>query len=171
MKKKQINSFLIFIFSFTTLLFSTNSYSESFLKKNTYKMNKKNIIKVSQKNLERLSGYLSGSFYSQNLNKKFINVSGVYYAISKDGNNSSISFCDADHFELCAEQMLAYQTLGKCEKISNQKCFLIFRGKVFLPTRENKINLNKYFVLNTTLDGNHLDIYGKTLEEFHNPDD
>lgn len=171
MKKKERNNLIILFFIVNFLFYTTGSNSENFIKKHTYKNIKANKIKISKKNMERINGYLNGNFYSQNLNKKFIHVSGIYYAISKDGNNSSISFCDADHFSLCAEQMLAYQTLKKCEKISKQECFLIYRGKIFLPTREKNFNLDKYFIINSKASGLHFDIYGKTLEEFHQPED
>jgi hypothetical protein len=171
MKKKEKNKLITLFFIVNFLFCATGSYSENFIKKHTYKIIKADKIKISKKNMERINGYLNGNFYSQNLNKNFIHVSGIYYAISKDGNSSSISFCDADHFTLCAEQMLAYQTLKKCEKISKQECFLIFRGKTFLPTRENNLDLGKYFIANSKANGLHLDIYGKTLEEFHQPED
>ena len=171
MKKNQRNKLVILFFIINFLFYTKGSYSESFIKKQTFKIIEAKKIEISKKNMNRINGYLSGSFYSQNLSKKFINVSGIYYAISKDGNNSSISFCDADHFNLCAEQMLAYQTLEKCKKISKQKCFLIFRGKTFLPTKESNINLDKYFIINSKASGLHVDIYGKTLEEFHQPQD
>lgn len=171
MKIKQKNNLLILVFFINIFFFSNNLYSENFLKKNTYNIKNNKKINISKKSMERILGYLNGNFYSENLNKTFYQVSGIYFALSKDGNNTSISFCNADAFNLCAEQMLVYQTLNKCEKISNQKCYLIYRGKTFLPLRKKNINLTNYFLVNNNFKGNHSDIYGKTLEEFHDAQD
>lgn len=165
MIKNKKNNILLLIFLF--FLFTSSSFTENYVKKNTIKLEKGAKIIVSKNVYSRIEGYLNGEFYSKNLNKKLKQVSGIYFALSKDGNSSSISFCDADHFNLCAEQLLAYQTLKKCEKYSQIKCFLIFRGKVFLPTKDKNIDIKKNFVLSGNKNvGYHYDIYGKNLEEF-----
>lgn len=169
MNKNQKNKLLCIIFIFFVTSFQC--YAESFIKKNTYNLNNNQNIKISNTTYMRIKGYLNGNFYSENLNKKLYQISGIYFSISQDGNYSTTSFCDADDFSLCAEQMLAYQTLKKCERISKQKCFLIFRGKTFLPLITNNIDIKKIFTIVNNSNGKHYDIYGKTLEEYHDPKD
>lgn len=164
MNENQKNKKFLLIFIFF-LLFSSESNSFNFIKKNTIKLNNVKKIEISNETLVRIKGYLKGKFYSPNLNQKFFQVSGVFFAISNNGNNSSISFCNADSFDLCAEQLLAYQTLKKCEKISREKCYLLFRGKVFLPTREKNISIEKYFLIKNQNLGSHADIYGNRWDE------
>lgn len=167
-KNKSTILFLIFFF----LLQSFNqAYPVNFIKKNTFNISKNKKKNVSQNVYNRINGYLNGNFQSRNLNRYLKQVAGIYMAISDDGKNSSISFCDADNFDLCAEQHLAFQTIKKCEIKSNQKCFLIFRGKIFLPNREEDFSIKNYFNVNNNTPGYHYDIHGKTLEEFNIPDD
>lgn len=169
MKRKIKNNFFLLFCAY--LFFSNSALAVSFNKKNTLLIKNNNQIPVSKEVFARMENYLKGSFFSKNLNRKLIQVSGIYMSISEKGDHSSISFCDADNFDLCAEQHLAFQTLKKCEKISEQKCYLVFRGKTFLPRKDNKLNLKKYFYIQNNKAGEHVDIQGKTLEEFNIPDD
>ena len=168
---KKNNYFIIIV---TFIIFNTSSLyfanAASFLKKNT--LNMKDIkFDVSKEVFDRMKNYLEGKINSKNLSKKASNISGVYFSISNDGQFSSSSFCDAYDFNDCAEQHLGFQTLKSCERISKQKCFLIFRGKEFLPTRAKQFELEKYFKMsNNDALAKHYDIQGFTIEEINDPE-
>ena len=168
---KKNNYFIIII---TFIIFNaSNLYfanAASFLKKNT--LNMKDIkFDVSKEVFDRMKNYLEGKINSKNLSKKASNISGVYFSISNDGQFSSSSFCDAFDFNDCAEQHLGFQTLKSCERISKQKCFLIFRGKEFLPTRAKQFELEKYFKMSASdVLAKHYDIQGFTIEEINDPE-
>lgn len=170
--KRKTKIFTNIVFFFFIFNFCQIAESQSFIKKNTIQVNKISKKGVSKEVYSRIEGYLKGRFYSTNLNRNLFQVSGIFMSISENGSNSSISFCDADSFDLCTEQHLAFQTLKRCEKISTEKCYLVFRGKEFLPTRNKKeIIIKDYFYISNDNYGQHADIHGKTLEEFNIPDD
>ena len=168
---KKNNYFIIII---TFIIFNTSNLyfanAASFLEKNT--LNMKDIkFDVSKEVFDRMNNYLEGKINSKNLSKKASNISGVYFSISNDGQFSSSSFCDAYDFNDCAEQHLGFQTLKSCERISKQKCFLIFRGREFLPTRSKKFELEKYFKMSASdVLAKHYDIQGFTIEEINDPE-
>lgn len=143
----------------------------SFLKKNTLNVRENIKFDISEDVFDRMNNYLKGKINSKNLSKKVSNISGVYFSISNDGQFSSSSFCDAYDFSDCAEQHLGFQTLKSCERISKQKCFLIFRGKEFLPTRSKQFDLEKYFKISVNnVSAKHYDIQGFTIEEINDPE-
>jgi len=168
---KSNNYFIIII---TCIIFNTSNLyfanAASFLKKNT--LNMKDIkFDVSKEVFDRMKNYLEGKINSKNLRKKASNISGIYFSISNDGQFSSSSFCDAYDFNDCAEQHLGFQTLKSCERISKQKCFLIFRGREFLPTRSKQFELEKYFKISASdVLAKHYDIQGFTIEEINDPE-
>ena len=168
--KQNLTNKIILVF-FLILITSVNTYSKSYIKKNTIEFDNYNKISISETAEKRIKNYLNGKINSKNLQQNFKNVSGIYFAISDNGSDTSISFCNELDFDLCAEQHLAFQTLKKCEKISKRSCFLLFRGKTFLPTREKKININNFFTVSNKQLGNHYDIQGWTLEEINDPEE
>lgn len=169
---KKNNYFIIiiaFIIINTSNLYFANA--SSFLKKNTLNIKENIKFDVSKEVFDRMNNYLEGKINSKNLSKKASNISGVYFSISNDGRFSSSSFCDAYDFNDCAEQHLGFQTLKSCERISKQKCFLIFRGKEFLPTRSKQFVLEKNFKINDSkVLTKHYDIQGFTVEEINDPE-
>ena len=169
---KKNNYFIIIV---TFIIFNTSSLyfanAASFLKKNTLSIKENAKFGINKEVFDRMKNYLEGKINSKNLSKKASNISGVYFSISNDGQFSSSSFCDAYDFNDCAEQHLGFQTLKSCERISKQKCFLIFRGREFLPTRSKQFELEKYFKMSTSdVLAKHYDIQGFTIEEINDPE-
>ena len=169
---KKNNYFIIII---TLIIVNTSHFyfanAASFLKKNTLNMEENIKFNISKEIFDRMNNYLEGKINSKNLNTKKSNIAGIYFSISNDGQFSSSSFCDAYDFNDCAEQHLGFQTLKSCERISKQKCFLIFRGKEFLPTRSKQFEFKKYFEMGASdVLAKHYDIQGFTVEEINDPE-
>ena len=166
------NNYFIIIITFIIFNISNLYFANaaSFLKKNTLDM--KDIkFDVSKEVFDRMKNYLEGKINSKNLSKKASNISGVYFSISNDGQFSSSSFCEAYDFNDCAEQHLGFQTLKSCARISKQKCFLIFRGREFLPTRSKQFELEKYFKISASdVLAKHYDIQDFTIVEINDPE-
>jgi len=133
MKKLKINFFLLLIlFFFTTEVYSFNL---NFKNKYLFKYSSdENIINISEKNLDRLRTFFLGNFFSYEQNNFQTSAYGVYFALSKSGNSSVMSFCN-EKIDNCILNNMQFITKKKCERLSAEKCFII--------ATNNKIILNK----------------------------
>ena len=139
MKKLKINFFLLLVlFFFTTEVYSFNL---NFKNKYLFKYSSdENIINISEKNLDRLRTFFLGNFFSYEQNNYQSNASGVYFALSITGNASVLSFCN-EVINNCILNNMKFITKKKCERISNERCFIIASGnKIILNKKIYKVN-------------------------------
>mgnify|MGYP001057530331 CR=1 FL=1 len=148
MRKKSSIKFYLIIFS---ILFS-------------FEANSSNKIKISNVTSKRITDYLDQSFFSVEINTQVSNITTLFFYISNDGNFSAISFCPSFYEYDCNLDHLKFQTRIRCQKISNQKCKLLFNRKslyfndkiykkfskdkiedFFLITKEKVENSKKFF--------------------------
>jgi len=167
--KKNLIKLLIFFIFFINPSISTASNFQY-----THKSNDK--IKISEKIFNKLIEYKTGNFYSKIYKQKFTETKGMYFALAKNGNSASFSFCE-DGMIGCMTNLLKYQTLKKCERIANDKCYIIAIGNS-LVINKKKISLKeanemqKIFIIekNKTNQENIYEIRAITLREFENSD-
>lgn len=149
-KNKNSNIFFLNIFFlFIILVFSmqTNAFANRF----QYTYNN-STIKLSGSSFERLNGFFKGNFYSYFLKKQITDASGIYFAISKDGTHSVISYCDDANIWNCSEDFAKFQSVKLCERISKQECFILANNKEIL------INEKAYKISNQDLDNTFLQL-------------
>ena len=133
MKKLEINFFILLILIFFTT--EVYSFNLNFKNKYLYKYSsEENIINISKKNLDRLRAFFLGNFFSYEQNNFQTNAYGVYFALSKSGNSSVMSFCNEKQNN-CILNNMQFITKKKCERLSSETCFII--------ATNNKIVLNK----------------------------
>ena len=163
-RKILIKSFIAIFFNIFTLNFVEAS---NFI----YTHNSEK-IKISKVTYNKFIEYKKGIFYSKTYDKKFLNAKGMYFALSENGNSSVFSFCEDDVLG-CVSNLLKYQTLKKCEKVANEKCYII-SIKNYIHINKKKIlteakNLDKIFLIQ---EHNNIsksdDIRARTLSEFEN---
>ena len=153
LKVKNKNSNIFFLtntfLSFVILVFSmqTNAFANRF----QYTYNN-STIKLSESSFERLNGFFKGNFYSYFLKKQITDASGIYFAISKDGTHSVISYCDDANIWNCSEDFAKFQSVKLCERISKQECFILANNKEIL------INEKAYKISNQDLDNRFLQL-------------
>ncbi len=109
-------------------------------------------IKLSESSFERLTGFFKGNFYSYFLKKQITDSSGIYFAISRDGIHSVISYCDDPSIWNCSEDFAKFQSVKRCEKISKQECYILANNKEIL------MNGKVYKVSNPDLDNKFLQL-------------
>lgn len=146
-------------FFFLILLFINYACVSNF--EHTNKSNE--LIKISDKSFERINGYLSGNFYSYENKKKVSNAIGLYFALSNDGTSTAFSYCE-DYLMTCDKTLVKIKTKLRCEKISNQNCFIIFFGDKFVKNKKTKIVKNKknleneFLIFQTSIKYKHQDL-------------
>jgi len=145
--------------------------------------NKSSEINISEKSFDRLSGFFEGNFYSEVFKKKISGSSGIYFAISKDGMHTVISYCDDTNIWNCSFDFAKYQSVKRCEKISKQDCFILANNTEILinhtiyrinkKSLKNELeNLNKVLKkFSTNKQVLHSEIRYLTIEEKNNGDD
>jgi hypothetical protein len=145
---KTKNKILIFVFIIIGLL---NVGDKKTLASNFEFTSKNSFINITEESYNRVNEFLDGRFYSKNLNNKFFDVYGLYFALSKSGSISVFSFCD-DDVTGCNENLIKYQTYKKCTKYSGEECYiiliknkLILNKKIIKINKENKKNIKQYF--------------------------
>ena len=121
--------------------------------------NKSLEINISEKSFDRLSGFFEGNFYSEVFKKKISGSSGIYFAISKDGMHTVISYCDDTNIWNCSFDFAKYQSVKRCEKISKQDCFILANNNEIL------INNTIYKIKNKN-PNNELSKLNKILKKF-----
>jgi len=152
--------------------------AEAYGNKFQYTGEKKEIT-ISKESLDKLIGFYTGNFYSEVWKKKITKSSGIYFALSEDGMNSVISYCEDDSIWNCSVDFAKYQSLKRCEKISKQKCFVIGNNREILInkesykiTRENTENdiksIKNIKITNSNPNFLHSDIRYNTMEEKNN---
>ena len=150
---KKIKSKIKFIIVLL-LFFSTHAQSFDFKTRYLYLYTlEADKIKISELQFKRLNDYLNGNFFSFEQNNYQKNVKGIYFSISQSGNTSVISYCDQDVI-YCVTDNLKFQTNFKCERISNEKCYIIliednivFNKKKTPLTKEISKYKNNFFKL------------------------
>lgn len=140
-------------------------------------------INISEKSFDRLDGFFKGIFYSEIFKKEITGSSGIYFAISKDGMHSVISYCDDTNIWNCSFDFARYQSVKRCEKISNQQCYILANNSEILINKniykiKTKNPKNELIKLNKILkkfitrkDAKHSEIRYLTVEEKNNGDD
>ena len=165
-RKLCMQKFLIVFFTFylnNTLLFASNF---------EYTHNLEN-INISKKIYERLLEYNSGNFYSPVYQKKFTQTKGMYFSLSKSGTVTAFSFCEDDMLG-CVSNLVKYQTLKTCERISKEACYIIAIGNNLVINKkkiamDNENNFKKIFEVNSDkIQVKSYEIRGVTLREFEN---
>ena len=127
----------------------------------THKTNE--LIKISDKSFERAKEYLNGNFYSYENKKQVSNAIGLYFALSGDGTSTTFSYCE-DYIMTCDKALVKIRTKLRCEKISNQHCFIIFFDNQLVKNKKIKIikdkkNLdNEFLIFNTSIKYKHQDL-------------
>lgn len=124
-KKNKLNSYLINI---TILLIL------SFFLFNI-KVNGNEKITISNFSYSRAIGYLEGNFFSFSENKNITKAIGMYFALSESGQNTSLSYCQ-DFIMTCDKNLVKIRTKMLCERISNEKCRVIFNEDKFLVNKK-----------------------------------
>lgn len=145
------------------------------LTKNSYSFEKINISKISK---ERLEGYLSGQFFSYVENNFISNSSGVFFFLSDDGDYSVIAFCPDFRVDRCDLNHIKFRTQYRCEKISNQKCRLIFKNNKLKQKKfqkYNRLDFKKFFLLKDSKSINKIknytsEIRARTFQEISGDD-
>ena len=128
----------------------------------SYAVNEDQKIKVSPKTFEIINNYFISSsnykknfkhnFRSKSLNRMISQHEIMNISLSETGNMVVLSFCN-DDFSGCAQDYLAkFQTLKKCERLSQEKCKNIIEGKkIILKNKKLFLNMNenleKYFII------------------------
>ena len=162
MKQKRIKNKNYFILIATTFLlfnyFIFLNKAEAIGNKFQY-TNNNSEINISETSFERLVGFFEGNFYSIFLKKKITDSSGIYFAISKDGMHSVISYCDDSNIWNCSLDFARYQSVKRCEKISKQECFILANNNEIL------INNTIYTIKNKN-PNNELTKLNKILKKF-----
>lgn len=129
------------------LFFSTHAQSFDFKTRYLYLYTlEADKIKISELQFERLNDYLNGNFFSFEQNNYQKNVKGIYFSISQSGNASVLSYCDNDII-YCVTDNLKFQTNYKCERISNEKCYIILvEGNIILNKKKTVLTqqVSKY---------------------------
>jgi hypothetical protein len=135
-KKKLTTGFLL-VLLLTTACTNNISFKNSYL----YRYSSANTeIVISSNNFKRLQEFFKGSFFSYEQNNYQTNTSGVFFALSKSGNGSVMSFCNEEINE-CILSNMQFITKTKCERIAKEKCFII--------ASDDKIILNNnYYSIN-----------------------
>ena len=113
MKKKSSIKFYLTIFC---ILFS-------------FEVNSSSKIEISNVTSKRITDYLNQSFFSVEINNQVSNITTLFFYMSDDGNFSTISYCPSFYEYDCNLNHLKFQTRIRCQKISNQKCKLLFNRK------------------------------------------
>lgn len=113
MKKKSSVKFYLIIFC---ILFS-------------FEVNSSSKIEISNVTSKRITDYLNQSFFSVEINNQVSNITTLFFYMSDDGNFSTTSYCPSFYEYDCNLNHLKFQTRIRCQKISNQKCKLLFNRK------------------------------------------
>ena len=127
------------------ILFNTSSQS------NEKKTLNEIAIQTSEFSYDRIIGFIKGDFFSYSENKKITKALGMYFALSESGSNTAISYCQ-DFLMTCDKNLVKIRTKMLCERISNEKCKIIFNEDKFLINNK-RINvkkieeLKKYFII------------------------
>lgn len=143
-RNKLIIFFLIIIGFFIINIEKTLASNFEFTSKNSF-------IKITEESYNKINEFINGRFFSKNLNNKFFDVYGLYFALSKSGDVSVFSFCD-DNVTGCNENLIKYQTYKKCTKYSGEECYivlikdkLVLNKKIVKINKKNIKNIKKYF--------------------------
>jgi hypothetical protein len=138
--KKKIKQ-LVFFLSFLLISFNLNAIENQKIKE------------ISEDKLNQLNSLLNNQFFDPRRNQYTKIFQLMYYALSNDGNFSSISICDTDPISDydCIDNFEKFMTIKNCEKISQQTCSIIINKnklllneKIYFLTRENN-QILKYF--------------------------
>lgn len=148
-KNSNIFSLTKILFTFIILVFSI--HTDASANKFQYTFNN-STIKISESSFERLNGFFKGNFYSYFLKKQITDASGIYFAISRNGMHSVISYCDDTNIWNCSEDFAKFQSVKLCERISKQGCFILANNKEIL------INKKEYKISNQDLDNKFLQL-------------
>lgn len=126
LNKKKIKQFFIILFF---LQFSCNLPA----------FENKKINEISQDKFNQLNSLLNNQFFDPRRNKQTKIFQLMYFALSKDGQFSSISICDTNAMSYydCIDINEKSKTQKNCEKISKQKCFIIVSKNKLLLNEKN----------------------------------
>lgn len=136
-KKNKLTKGLLLILLLTAACTNNMSFKNSYL----YKYSSTDTeIAISNNNFKRLQEFFKGSFFSYEQNNYQTNTSGVFFALSKSGNGSVMSFCNEEINE-CILSNMQFITKTKCERITREKCFIIaYNDKIILNNNYHSIN-------------------------------
>lgn len=107
----------------------------------------KNSQEISFFSKQRLDNYIKGSFFSYVQNTSIKNSTGLFFFLSKDGQYSTIGFCPDFVSERCIKDHIKFRTEYRCQKISKQKCKLIFTEKKLVLINTNEKEFFKSLIL------------------------
>ncbi len=150
-KNKNLNIFSLTKILFAFIIFFFSIHASASANKFHYTFNN-STIKLSESSFERLNGFFKGNFYSYFLKKQITDASGIYFAISRDGTHSVISYCDDTNIWNCSEDFAKFQSVKLCERISKQECFILANNNEIL------INKKEYKISNQGLDNTFLQL-------------
>ena len=105
----------------------------------------KNEIKISEQQKQRLNNYLSGQFYSFDL-ERVVDAYPLAFLISEDGQRSIILACES-YFNNCQYSLKLNQLLRKKDKVNNKNFkILALNKKIVVKNNVTKKfnNKNKY---------------------------
>lgn len=150
MKTIKIIGNYLFVTTVTLIALNLDAFAMTFKDKNLFRYSyNSSIKKISNQNLKRLENFLSGNFYSYQQNNFQKNVHGAYFALSETGTTSVLSYC-VETIEECILDNAQFITKKKCERISNEKCFIILSQNTLVMNNnkyiiENNLNENKKY--------------------------
>ena len=97
----------------------------------------KNEIKISEQQKQRLNNYLSGQFYSFDL-ERVVDAYPLAFLISEDGQRSIILACES-YFNNCQYSLKLNQLLRKKDKVKNKNFkILALNKKIVIKNSINK---------------------------------
>ena len=148
---------ILFFFSQSSLA-SSITFKDKYLYK--YSTNDQ-VITISRGNYKRLQEFFLGKFFSYEQNNFQTMTNGAYFALSKTGIASVMSYCN-EEINNCILDNMKFVTKAKCERIANEECFII--------VSDNKIILNRqYYSVDKKTIPDHLtskfQIFDKNSEE------
>ena len=135
--KNKLTIGLFLILLTTSACTNSVSFKDSYLYK--YSSNESELA-ISSNNYKRLEEFFKGRFFSYEQNNYQSGATGVYFALSKSGNGSVMSFCNEGINE-CILNNMQFITKAKCERIAKEACFIV-------ATNNEIILNNNYYLIN-----------------------
>jgi hypothetical protein len=152
--KNKLTTGLLLVLLLTSACSNNLSFKDSYLYK--YSSNESGLV-ISSNNYKRLEEFFKGKFFSYEQNNYQAGATGVYFALSKTGNVSVMSFCNEGINE-CILNNMQFITKAKCERISKEACFVV-------AANDRIILNNKYYLINQK---NMNEVLSSTFKIFKN---
>lgn len=148
---------IFFIFFFSVL----SANLEAKIEKKTLEPISKVII--TEESYQKLQSYLNNEVYSYTYKKNQKNIRGIYFFLSESGHGTSIGYCNGFYEDHCQIGHLKNTLLKNCQKINNEKCFLIASRKNLIIDKQKikKQKIEKFFKIiksNNTKKNYHYDL-------------